>query len=244
MLATAYIALDYFGIYDMDGAATGIGGLLAIIAYIPTSTASLVATGGPLMIFSLMALESSSLPIPSEVILPLSGYLIYQGRMEFVAVIAAALAGSLIGSLVDYYIGYKVGMEFLFKRKWLSEGALKRSVGWFNRYGGYAVACTRLLAGARTLISFPAGSFRMDIRRFVLYTMIGSAAWDLLLIYIGYLLGPSWPAFTSYLNKYLLPASLLVVAAIVVYVVFRAIRSWPNRRPQMNGAVAVENTYK
>ncbi len=227
VVATAYIILDYFGIYDIDNPSIGFGGLLAIIAYIPESTASLVATGGPLMIFFLMALESSSLPIPSEVILPLSGYLIYQGRMEFGPVLVAALAGCLIGSLADYYIGYSVGMEFLYKRRWLSENALKRSVGWFNKYGGYAVACTRLLAGARTLISFPAGSFKMDIKRFLLYTMIGSAAWDLLLIYIGYLLGPSWPTFTSYLNKYFLPASLLVVVVIVIYVIFRAVRSWP-----------------
>ena len=117
VVAAAYIVLDYFGIYDIDNPSMGLGGLLAIIAYIPQSTASLVATGGPLMVFSLMALESSSLPIPSEVILPLSGYLIYQGRMEFGPVLAAALAGCLIGSLVDYYIGYRVGMEFLYKRK-------------------------------------------------------------------------------------------------------------------------------
>ena len=147
----------------------GYNPLHSLIVAIPVWTAKAVADGGVTVIFVLMTLESSSLPIPSEVILPLSGYLVSLGKLNLYLVVAAATAGSILGSIVDYYIGLLIGIEGIEKRKLINENSLRRAVEWFKKYGAYAVFFTRMLPGMRTLVSFPAGAFKMDVFKFILF---------------------------------------------------------------------------
>jgi len=211
-------------LYFMPVNLSGASVFNELIYIIPSWTAYEVSTGGPAMIFILMALESASLPIPSEVILPLSGFLIAQGKMEPLPVMAAATSGSLVGSLVDYYVGYIIGMEALYKKSWISSNSLKRATLWFNRYGEWAVVFSRMLAGARTLISFPAGAFRMDVKKFTLYTLAGSALWCGLLIYIGMMLGSHWSLVINAINKAILPAGIGFIAALFFYFIYIFVR--------------------
>ncbi|MDP7975308.1 MAG: DedA family protein [Thermoprotei archaeon] len=181
----------------------------------PTDYALGVVSGGPWVVFILMTLESASLPIPSEVLLPLTGYMISQGRMELVPALTAAIAGSMLGSYVDYAIGKVVGLELLGRTRWVSRSALESATRWFDRYGAYAVFLTRFLAGFRTLISFPAGAFGMRLTAFSLCTLAGSAIWDASLIYLGIFLGSRWSQVVYAGSRYYLEASALVVVLLL-----------------------------
>mgnify|MGYP001770667686 CR=1 FL=1 len=197
----------------------GFGFIGFLITAIPYWTAKTVADGGPLAIFLLMSLESSSLPIPSEVILPLSGFLIAQGKLSLLSVLAASSAGSILGSLADYYIGLLIGLEGLEKRRWISEQSLKKATEWFKAYGPYAVFFTRMLPGMRTLVSFPAGAFRMNVYKFVLFTFLGSFLWSLILIYFGILLESNWELAIKIINRFLVPAAIGVAVGFFVYII-------------------------
>ncbi|MDP8022867.1 MAG: DedA family protein [Nitrososphaeria archaeon] len=196
----------------------GYNPLHSLIVAIPVWTAKAVADGGVAVIFVLMTLESSSLPIPSEVILPLSGYLVSLGKLNLYLVLFAAIAGSIIGSIADYYIGLLIGIEGIEKRKLISENNLKKAVEWFKKYGAYAVFFTRMLPGMRTLISFPAGAFKMNLFRFILFTFLGSFLWSLVLLYIGILLGNNWGHAINIINRVLVPAAIGVTVAFLVYI--------------------------
>lgn len=191
-----------------------------LIYVIPVWAAYEVTAGGPLMIFILMTLESASLPIPSEVVLPLSGFLIAQGKMGLLPVLFASIAGSLIGSLADYYIGYLIGIEAIYKKSWISAKSLMAATSWFNRYGVWAVVFSRMLAGARTLISFPAGVFKMEIKRFLFFTLLGSALWSWLLIYIGMSVGSHWPTIVNIIDKIVVPAGIGFIVALLFYFIY------------------------
>ncbi len=196
----------------------GYNPLHSLIVAIPVWTAKAVADGGVTVIFVLMTLESSSLPIPSEVILPLSGYLVSLGRLNLYLVLFAATTGSILGSVADYYIGLLIGIEGIEKRRLISENNLKRAVEWFKKYGAYAVFFTRMLPGMRTLISFPAGAFKMDLFKFILFTFLGSFLWSLVLLYIGILLGNSWEYAINIINRILVPAAIGVTVAFLAYI--------------------------
>jgi len=190
----------------------------SLIVAIPVWTANAVTKGGVLVIFFLMTLESSSLPIPSEVILPLAGYLVSLGELNFFLVLAAANAGSIIGSILDYYIGLWIGIESIEKRHLVNKNSLNKAVEWFKMYGAYAVFFTRMLPGMRTLISFPAGAFKMNVIKFLLFTFLGSFLWSIILIYIGIMLGNNWEHAINLINRVLVPAAIGITVAFLVYI--------------------------
>jgi membrane protein DedA with SNARE-associated domain len=147
----------------------------------------------------LIALENLFPPLPSEVLLPLAGFLVGRGRLDFAAALAASTTGSVAGALVLYALGAWLGWERLCRfvqtrGHWLllTEDDLSRANGWFERHGHRAVFVARLVPGARSLISIPAGASRMGRRRFVVYTALGSCAWNALFIALGWLLGENW----------------------------------------------------
>jgi membrane protein DedA with SNARE-associated domain len=152
-------------------------------------------------LFALMALESASLPIPSEVVLPFAGYLVYLGTLNFWAAVAVSTAASLTGALLDYYLAAWLGRPFvveLLKAFRLHRTALDRAEGWFAKSGQWTVFAARFVPGLRTVISLPAGLFRMRIGSFVLMTVAGCFAWSVVLVYAGLVSGPAWSsAFTS-----------------------------------------------
>ncbi len=139
-------------------------------------------------IFLLMAMESATLPIPSEVVLPLAGFLVYQRVLEFWTAVVAATLGSLVGTMIDYGIGYRFGRPAIlrygrFVR--LSERHLKSSETWFANHGDSAALLARFVPLLRTVIAFPAGIAKMRVGKFLAFSTVGIIIWDIALIYVG-----------------------------------------------------------
>jgi len=143
----------------------------------------------------LMAIESACIPLPSEIIMPFSGYLVSRGEMNLWGVGIAGAVGCVLGSLVAYWIGMYGGRPFIEKYgKYilLSRHDLDIADRWFAKYGEVIVFVSRLLPAIRTFIAFPAGVARMNLTRFVIYTFAGSLPWCLALAYVGQKLGEQW----------------------------------------------------
>lgn len=185
----------------------------------------------------LVALENVFPPIPSEVILPLAGFLTSQGRFSFMLVVAATTLGSVLGALILYGVGAAAGkrrVRRLVERfgHWalLTPDDLTRAEGWFGRYGTIAVFTGRLAPIVRSLVSIPAGYSRMPIGQFLLLTALGSALWNGVLISLGWALGESWHSIERYVDwlQYLVIA---VVAFLVARFVWQRLRARMATRP-------------
>ena len=175
-------------------------------------------------ILLLMLVENVFPPIPSELIMPLAGFMVAQDKLTFLGATLAGMAGSVIGALPFYYGGKKLGEERV-KRfadrhgRWLTVSGqdIERASRWFDRHGGAAVFLCRLIPGVRSLISVPAGIARMNFVKFLFYTSIGTALWAGLLAYVGYVLGSNFTKVGEYLD----PVSWIVFGAIAVLYVAR-----------------------
>lgn len=174
---------------------------------------------GPVGVGLLVALENLFPPIPSEVVLPVAGYVASQGQMNLVAAIVGATVGAVAGAWLLYGLGVWFGRERL--RRWLERiplmevEDLDRAESWFVRHGGAAVLVGRCVPVVRSLVSIPAGLERMPQPRFLLFTAIGSAVWNTALIVAGYVLGEQW----SDVGRYSDWINYAVYAAIAVVVV-------------------------
>lgn len=167
-------------------------------------------------IFFLMILESASLPIPSEVILPAVGFLAARGQISLFLGIAAAILGSMIGILIDYYIAYFLGKAFVYKH--LDRFHIKKSTilafeKWFEKNGAFAVFISREIPIVRGLISFPAGFARMPLGPFLFYSVAGTAIWDVVLTLFGY-----YALDTTSLVYAIAAIAALLMVLYVVYV--------------------------
>ena len=143
-------------------------------------------------IVALMAMESSILPVPSELVMPPAGYWAAKGEMNFVVAVACGVLGSVIGALANYYGAHWIGGPFLRrygKYVFLSESALARSERFFAQHGEFSTFVGRLFPVVRHLISIPAGLHRMPLAKFIGYTALGSLVWCAILTWIGYTLG-------------------------------------------------------
>jgi len=188
-------AIDAFELpfESLVGSSGLVGGLFA-------SSTQLEATLGYPGLFVLMLLESASLPVPSEVILPLAGYLVFIGKMGFIQAVIVASAGGLVGAYIDYYAARLLGRPLLvrvLKYIHISEPSLVRAENWFNRGGLVTVLLARFVPLIRTLISFPAGLLKMSSRAFGAMTLIGTLGWSTLLVYAGYRAGGLWRSGAS-----------------------------------------------
>lgn len=182
----------------------------------------------------LMFLENLFPPIPSELIMPLAGFTIAQGKMEFAPAIAAGVIGTVIGALPWYYAGKLLGYERLQVLadkygKWIavSGGDIQKANKWFNKHGKKAVFFGRLVPGIRTFISIPAGINEMDILPFLVYSTIGTTLWVSLLTVGGYLLTKAGKNY-QLIEEYLAPVSKIVLAIIlagfIIWVIKRKAR--------------------
>jgi membrane protein DedA with SNARE-associated domain len=169
----------------------------------------------------LVALENVFPPIPSELILPLAGFLTGQGRFSFLLVLIATTLGSLVGALLLYWIGAAIGqrrVRRLVERygHWalLTPEDLTRSEEWFQRYGPVAVFTGRLVPVVRSLVSIPAGYGRMPLGQFLLLTGFGSALWNGVLVSLGWALGENWHDIEEFVGW--LQYVVLAVAAVLV----------------------------
>ena len=175
--------------------------MLETIASHLDSIAALAPTWGLLFIFVFMAIESSFVPFPSEVVMIPAGFLAARGEMgvgsPLVAVwiaIAVGVLGSLAGAFINYYLALWVGKPFLEKYgKWffLKPAALERACEIFNRYGAVTTFVCRMVPAIRQLISIPAGIARMPLGSFTLFTGLGAGVWTAILAFVGYGLGKS-----------------------------------------------------
>lgn len=139
----------------------------------------------------LMAIESSAIPFPSEVVMPPAGYLAAQGRMSFAWVMVAGLTGSLVGAMVNYTVAHWLDGWLRRHGKWLliKPEAMDRAEAFFRRHGEIGTFIGRLVPVVRQLISIPAGLAGMRLDRFLFFTALGAGGWCLVLTYIGYVLG-------------------------------------------------------
>jgi len=177
---------------------------------------------GYLGVFLLMVMESATLPVPSEVVLPLGGYLVSQGRLEFWSTVAVATVGSLVGTMVDYGIGYYLGRPAVLRYGRIvrfSEKRLETTERWFGSHGKSVVLLARFVPLLRTLIAFPAGLVKMDVKRFLVYSAVGILIWDIALVYLGELAGQNSTAIAATLQAYFLPLGVaaVIIAGILVY---------------------------
>ncbi len=223
LAAAGVLFLDFF---ENAGASysLGLSGVYRLVLAIPAWSTSVMSDYGGAALFLLMTLESSSLPIPSEVVLPFAGFLVHDGKLSFASALALATVGAMIGSYIDYYIGRYLGNSRLLRENPLFSRGLVRAEDWFRRYGDAAVFGTRFLAGARTLISFPAGASKMSFVRFSLLTLAGCLIWNAALIYAGYVLSEQWTLTTLVISQFYLPIAL-AVAILLGYLFLTRYRS-------------------
>jgi len=168
----------------------------------------------------LMLAENLFPPIPSEVILPLTGFLVGQGNLAFFPALVVATTGSLAGALVLYAFGRWGGRGLILRYGRvlrIKEADLDRADEWFDRYGGAVVFFGRMVPGVRSLVSIPAGFSEMPLGRFVLLTALGSCAWNTFLIGLGRLLGENWSQVAGVVGSISdVVLALLAVAAVAL----------------------------
>ena len=205
-----------------------------IFTAVSTFIIATIASFGYGGVILMMAIESACIPLPSEIIMPFSGYLVHTGRFDLQLVAVAGAVGCLLGSYVAYYLGASGGRRLLLRYgRWvlIAPHEIELADWFFDRWGGPAVFFSRLLPVVRTFIAFPAGVSRMRIIPFSLYTLAGSYLWCLVLAYAGMKLGQHWEALAPYFHQFDAVIGLGIVGgiALVVYNRVRNIMSAPAR---------------
>jgi membrane protein DedA with SNARE-associated domain len=197
----------------------------AIIAGLAGFIIGIISTGGYLGIVMLMAIESACIPLPSEIIMPFSGYLVSTGRFDLYLAATAGAIGCNVGSIIGYELGKRGGRPLI--DRWgkyvlMSHADLDRAEYFFARWGSLTVLVCRLLPAIRSFIAFPAGVARMPLLRFHIYTFIGSWPWCFALAWIGMKLGDQWrtdPRLAAILHKMdgVIVATILAAAVWFVW---------------------------
>ena len=169
--------------------------LLEILGPVVEAITSFISATGYAGIFGLMLLESALIPIPSEIIMPFSGFLAAGSRLDPVGVVLAGSLGNLAGSILTYFLGLKVGRAFVLKYGryvLFRKHHLELTERWFQKYGDKMSFVGRLLPAIRTYVSLPAGLGLTNFKKFVAYTFAGSLIWNSLLTSVGMQLGSNW----------------------------------------------------
>ncbi len=202
-----------------------------------------ISSAGYLGILIMMAIESACIPLPSEIIMPFSGYLVYTGRFSSLWMVATLGAiGCNVGSVIAYEIGYFGGRPLV--DRWgkyilLNQRDLDIAEKFFRKYGDITVFLSRLLPVIRTFIALPAGIARMPRLRFHLYTFIGSWPWCFMLAYVGLKLGERWnsdPRLKTWFHRF----DALIGGILILAVVYFVWSHWQHRTRTANDAKAVE----
>jgi membrane protein DedA with SNARE-associated domain len=219
VLPIVVVSLSYLEDLAETGVVGTTEGLMSFVGDVPRRIITLASQAGYTGIFVLMLLEAAALPVPSELILPFAGYMVYRGYLDFWLVVFWSTIAALTGSFVDYYLGMRVGEAFLSgksKIPFIDATHLHRVGLWFNRYGPVAVTFLRLVPAARVLISFPAGVYRMGKLKFATCTLAGCLPWNTTLVYLGWHLGSLWSTVLDafrYLN-------IIAYALLILFVVW------------------------
>ena len=206
-----------------------MGKLLTLLAGFVIGTISTLGYGG---IVLLMAIESACIPLPSEIIMPFSGYLVFRGEFTLWLVAVSGAVGCVLGSLVAYWVGGWGGrplVERYGRYILISHHDLALADRWFERHGDIIILIGRLLPVVRTFIAFPAGVARMPIVKFIVYTFIGSLIWCWALAWVGFRLGEHWDTLGNWFHRFdaVIVAVILLAAAWYVWRHVRHLRQPP-----------------
>jgi membrane protein DedA with SNARE-associated domain len=208
------------GVLAASGQAQELTGLIGWIG-------DVIAALGAIGVGVLTLVEVFFPPIPSEVVLPMAGYLASQDRLGLLSAVISATIGSTLGALVLYWIARKLGLDrvgALVRRIPLMEQEdLDRARAWFDRHDRSSVLIGRMVPGVRSLISLPAGFEEMPVVPFTLLTALGSAVWNTALVAGGYLLGDQWQSIGRYSDWINLAVIAVLVVAVMKFV-------WDRRR--------------
>jgi membrane protein DedA with SNARE-associated domain len=194
---------------------------MGITEFLAQYITAFIDTTGYASVFVLMVMESMVFPVPSEAVMPFAGFLIAEAKFTFAMVIAASTAGSIVGSLLSYWIGRYGGRPFIDrfgKFFLLNRDDLTATEKFFNRYGEATIFICRFIPVVRHLISIPAGTGRMNLIKFSLYTIAGAGMWNAFLAVCGFYLRKRWETVMHY-SHYVDIAVVVLLAAGVFYFV-------------------------
>ncbi|MBI2459600.1 MAG: DedA family protein [Parcubacteria group bacterium] len=192
-----------------------------IISVITNFIINTISAWGYLGVGTLMAVESACVPLPSEIIMPFAGFLVAQGKFSLLGVTLAGALGCTVGSGLAYAAGVWGGRGFIEKYgKYIliSHHDLKIADNFFNKYGSAAIFFSRLLPVVRTFISLPAGLAKMNFKRFIIYSFLGSVPWSFGLAYLGKKLGDHWNTLGVYFHKFDLAIAVIIIVGAAWYI--------------------------
>jgi membrane protein DedA with SNARE-associated domain len=185
----------------------------------------IIKSYGYTAVFILMAMESSTLPIPSEVVLPLAGLFAAKGALNVYLVILVSMLGSVVGFSIDYYVGYYLGKDVVYRHLsffHIKKKDLDEFSEWFDHNGSVAVFITRMVPVLRTVISFPAGFAKMPKKKFFLYSLLGAFIWTVVLVLFGF--------YFLAVNNAVFVMEAIGVFAIVLYLIYALTRKHMRRK--------------
>jgi len=199
--------------------------MIGIIENLSNLAIYLIQTLGYWGVFIAMTLESACIPLPSEITMPFAGFVVWQGNtnMTLIGITLVGTVANVFGSLIAYSVGSIGGRPILEKYgKYIlvTHSKLELADQWFEKYGYEAVLISRFLPLVRTFISLPAGIAHMDIKKFIVYTFIGSLPWVFALAYIGVLLGPQWDLIKTYFHILDIIVAIGIVA-FIGYIIYK-----------------------
>lgn len=184
----------------------------------------LIFDWGYIGIFLLMAIESSFIPFPSEIVLVPAGYLASKGDMNIGMIMGSALGGSLVGAFINYYLAFLLGRKLLKrygKYFFISEESINKMDKYFDKHGAISTFIGRLIPGIRQLISIPAGLSKMNLAIFSTYTALGAGIWAFILIMLGYFIGENQELIDIYLKQITIGVVIIVAILASIYVFFQ-----------------------
>lgn len=205
------------------------GFIEAIISELSRFVIACISKFGYAGILMTMAIESACIPLPSEIIMPFSGYLVSTGEFTMLGVTLAGAVGNVVGSIAAYYAGIFGGRSFVERYGpyfLVSHRDLDTADRWFQKYGEAAVFFSRMLPVVRTFISLPAGIARMNFPRFVLFTFLGALPWCYLLAYVGVKMGERWEDLRQYFHQF----DIVIGLALAAVLAFFVWSHWPKPR--------------
>jgi len=199
-----------------------------ILAVLFTFVSSLIAATGYFGIVILMAIESACIPLPSELIMPFAGYLVFKGEFNLFWAATAGAIGCNVGSILAYELGYYGGRPLVLRYGrylLLSQRDIDWADRFFDKFGNWAILIARMLPVIRTFIALPAGIARMPRLRFHIYTFIGSWPWCFLLAYVGMKMAENWRSIGKYFHEF----DAVIGVVIVVFVIWFVRSHWKHR---------------